>query len=68
LPTALELLREGRTTELWEKCCGFVDLNTEQFMTIQRQLLLEQIELLSRCELGNKLMLGAKPRSVEEFR
>jgi len=68
MPTALELLREGRTTELWEKCCGFIDLNIEQFMTIQHQLLLEQIELLERCELGNKLMQGARPRSVEEFR
>jgi hypothetical protein len=37
-------------------------------MSIQRRLLLEQIELLNNCELGNKVMRGAKPRSVEEFR
>jgi len=68
MPTALELLREGRTKELWDKCCGFVDLNIEQFMEIQNNLLLEQIQLLNKCELGNKIMRGAKPRSVEEFR
>lgn len=68
MPSALELLRDGRTEELWQKCCGFIDLSMEQFMTVQRRLLLEQIELLKRCELGDKVMRGAKPRSVEEFR
>ena len=68
MPSALELLREGRTEELWQKYCGFIDLSLEQFMTIQRRLLLEQIELLKKCELGNKIMRGVKPRSIEEFR
>jgi hypothetical protein len=67
MPTALELLREDRTEELWQKYCGFIDLNIEQFMTIQHQLLMEQLELLKRCELGKKLLRGARPRSVEEF-
>jgi len=68
MPSALELLREGRTEELWQRCCGFIDLSMEEFMGIQRRLLMEQIELLNRCELGKKVMRGAKPRSVEEFR
>ena len=68
MPTALELLREDRTAELWQKYCGFIDLNIEQFMSIQRQLLMEQVELLAGCELGNKVMRRLKPRSVEEFR
>jgi hypothetical protein len=68
MPEALELLREGRKRELWEKCCSFIDLNIEQFMAIQRRLLMEQIELLTNCELGRKVMRGARPRSVEEFR
>ena len=46
MPTAAELLKEGRYEELWRRCCGFIDLDIEQFMTIQRQLLMEQIELL----------------------
>ncbi len=65
---AAELLREGRDQEFWTKYCGFVDLNIEQFMTIQRRLLMEQINLLTSCKLGNQVMRGARPRSVEEFR
>jgi hypothetical protein len=63
-----EFVKQGKNKELWERCCGFIDLNIEQFMTIQHQLLLEQIELLKRCELGKRMMRGAQPRSVEEFR
>ena len=63
-----ELLRQGRKEELWQMCCGFIDLSLEQFMAIQRRLLLEQIELLKNCELGRKVMRGAMPETVEEFR
>jgi hypothetical protein len=65
---AAELLKQGKTKELWERCCGFIDLNMDQFMNIQHQLLLEQIELLKNCELGKKVMRGAQPSSIEEFR
>jgi hypothetical protein len=64
----IDLLREGRREELWQMCCGFLDLNLEEFMTIQRRLLLEQIELLKNCELGKKLFHGAMPQSIEDFR
>ena len=68
MPKAIELLRQGRNEELWQMCCGFLSLNLEQFMTIQKRLLLEQIELLNRCVLGKKIMRGAKPETMEEFR
>ena len=68
MPDALDLLREGRNKELWKKCCGFLDLSIDEFMDIQKRLLLEQLELLNNCEMGNHIMRGAKPRSVEEFR
>ena len=68
MPEALELLREGRHRELWQKCCGFIDLDITQFMNIQRRRLLEQIDLLGRCELGKRLMGGGAPWTVEEFR
>jgi len=64
---AIELLRQGKKEELWQLCCGFIDLSMEQFMAIQRRLLLEQLELLKGCELGRKVMRGAEPSSVEEF-
>ncbi len=63
-----ELLRQGRHGELWQICCGFLDLSLDQFMSIQEQLLLEQIELLKRCKLGRKVMQGAMPETIEEFR
>jgi len=66
--TPLDLLRQGRKEELWQMCCGFIDLSLEQFMAIQKRLLLEQIELLRSCELGRKVMRGAMPETVEEFR
>jgi len=64
----IEALRQGRKNELWQMCCGFVDLTLEQVMAIQKRLLLEQIALLNRCELGRRLMRGATPTTVDEFR
>jgi len=62
-----ELLQQGKTKELWQKCCGFIDLSMDEFMTIQQRLLLEQIELLKGCELGRRVMRGTNPRSLKEF-
>ncbi|MFP3899166.1 MAG: GH3 auxin-responsive promoter family protein [Dehalococcoidia bacterium] len=64
----LELLRQGKKTELWQMCCGFLNLSLEEFMIIQKRLLLEQIELLKDCEMGRRLMHGAMPETVQEFR
>lgn len=65
---AAELLREGKTEELWQRCCSFIDLSIDEFMAIQKRLLLEQLELLKRCELGRYIVNGANPYTVEEFR
>ena len=64
----IDLLREGRKEELWQTCCGFLYLSLEQFMAIQKRLLLEEIELLKNCELGRRVMCGAMPKTVEELR
>jgi hypothetical protein len=64
----LDLMREGRKEELWQMCCGFIYFNLEQFMDIQKRLLLEEIELLQNSELGRRVMGGASPKTVEEFR
>ena len=63
-----ELITQGKNEELWQRCCGFIDLSLEDCMSIQRRLLLEQIELLKKCKLGRSLMRGANPVTVEEFR
>jgi len=67
MATTLELLREGRRGEIWQKYCGFIDLSLQDFMEIQKRLLMEQIALLSRCELGRMLFGNRVPTSVEEF-
>ncbi len=63
-----ELIQENRNDELWQRCCGFIDLSMDEFMNIQKQSLLEQIELVKQSKLGQKVMRGALPTSVEEFR
>ncbi|MHB1391553.1 MAG: GH3 family acyl-acid amido synthetase [Clostridia bacterium] len=64
-----EMLRQEEYEKIWDKYCGFLDLNLKEFMHIQERLLMEQIELLSRCKLGQKIMgKGVKPATVEEFR
>jgi len=63
-----ELLRQGRWDEIWQKYCGFLDLSLEEFMEVQRRLLMEQTDLLTRCELGQKITRNTVPHSVSEFR
>jgi hypothetical protein len=63
-----QLIHEKRYDEVWQMSCGFLDLSLEQFMAIQRRLLLEQIGLLKNCQLGRKILRGTNPETVEEFR
>jgi len=64
----IDLLRQGRKEELWQMCCGFIDLPLAHLMAIQKRLLLEQIGLLKNSKVGRKAMRGAMPDTVEEFR
>ncbi len=68
MPTVKELLRTGRKEDLWQMCCGFLDLSIEQFMSIQNRLMLEQIELLNASVIGRKIFKGTVPQDVGEFR
>lgn len=67
MKTATHLLRQGRTDQLWTKYCGFLDLHIEDFMEIQKRLLMEQMELIYPSAIGRKLM-PRLPTSIEEFR
>jgi len=64
----VDLLKENKKNEMWQMCCGFMDLSIDQFMTIQRRLMSEQVELLKASHLGRKIMRGAMPDSLDEFR
>jgi hypothetical protein len=68
LAKALDLLREDRKQDIWTKFCGFLDLSPDEFMYIQERLLLEQIQLVSKNEIGRYFFGDHPPRSLEEFR
>ncbi len=68
MTTIADLLKQGRTEEAWQRCCGFIDLSLPDFMRIQSRLLEEQLELMKRSELGKFLMNGAAATTVADFR
>lgn len=68
MTTLDELFRQGNHEELWQRCCGFIELKLPDFMNIQTRLLKEQITLLKKCELGRSILRGANPETVAEFR
>ncbi|UCC77891.1 MAG: GH3 auxin-responsive promoter family protein [Anaerolineales bacterium] len=68
MTSAVDLLRQGRVEDLWRNYCGFVDLSLDEFMYIQKRLLLEQLQFLRDMPLARKIMGDAAPATVEEFR
>lgn len=62
-----ELFKTGNQERIWQKYCGFLDLSLQEFMEIQEQLLMEQIELVYGSPLAKKFM-PKKPKDVSEFR
>ena len=63
-----EKLKKVSCSELWEEYCGFLDFSLDEYMDIQRRLLTEQIDLMSKSGLGLRLMGTHKPETLEEFR
>lgn len=63
-----EKLRKKQYELIWQEYCGFLDLTMPQYMEIQYRLMLEQLELYAQCELGNHIMKGKRPSTIDEFR
>lgn len=63
-----QLLKQKKYKEIWQRYCSFLDFSIDEFMAIQERLLLEQLEIYGKSELGKKIMKGQTPRSVDEFR
>ena len=63
-----EKLSKDSPKEIWQEYCGFLDLSMEEYMQIQKSLLIEQIKLLSDSKLGKRLLKNTIPQSVDEFR
>ncbi len=62
-----ELLRTGDQERIWQKYCGFFDLSLPEFMGIQKELLMQHIDIISESTLAKRFM-PRKPRDVSEFR
>lgn len=63
-----KLLREGRKSELWEMYCGYIHLDLEEFMGIQKRLFMEQLNLVSSSKIGQSILGDNIPKNIEEFR
>ncbi|MBA7691440.1 hypothetical protein ES703_99984 [subsurface metagenome] len=53
--------------EIWERYCGFLHLNIDEFMEIQQELLMDQVDRLAASKLGKLIIGDKKPSSVEDF-
>lgn len=63
-----DMLKKGEYNEIWQKYCGFLSLSMEEYMKIQNRLMEEQIQLFSHCELGQSILQGKYPQTIDEFR
>ena len=63
-----EKLHEYTREEIWEEYCGFLTLSSAEFMSIQKRLLLEQMEIWSESSMGQRILKGKKPRTIDDFR
>jgi hypothetical protein len=63
-----DLLRQGRTQELWNMCCGYLHMSLDETMAVQHRLMADQLNLLNDSALGRKLFRGHQPATVDEFR
>ncbi len=63
-----EKLRTASKDQIWQEYCGFLDMSMEEYMAVQRRLVMEQISMWSRSELGKRICRRGVPRNLEEFR
>jgi hypothetical protein len=63
-----EYLRTMSKAKIWDRYCGFFNLNVNEFMEIQDHLLMEEIELVSGSGLSGKIVNGIFPNTLENFR
>ena len=60
-----EQLQKQQYQEIWNQYCGFLDLNMEEYMNIQKRLMEEQISLWSNSTIGKTILKGSScPRSL----
>lgn len=63
-----EKLRRYTKAEIWDEYCGFLNMTMDEYMTMQKRLVMEEIDIWCSCELGQRILKGKKPHTLEEFR
>ncbi len=53
--------------EIWKEYCGFLDLSLDKFMQIQHRLLMEQMHLWEKSELGQSILKGKSLSDIKDF-
>ena len=59
-----EQLQKQQYQEIWNQYCGFLDLNMEEYMNIQKRLMEEQISLWSNSTIGKTILKGKTPGNI----
>ena len=54
--------------EIWNSFCGFLEYSMEEYMEVQTRLIEEQINYWVNCEVGQSILDGQVPKSIDEFR
>lgn len=67
MTTAAELIRSGNKEKLWNKYCGYLDLDIREYMQIQERLLLEEINIIKDSNLGRYFFGRRTPKNISEF-
>ncbi|MDH8677831.1 GH3 auxin-responsive promoter family protein [Fusibacter bizertensis] len=63
-----KMLSEKQYDQIWSFYCGFLDLSLEQYMDIQKRLMIEQMNLWCASPLGKSILKGKNPKTLDEFR
>lgn len=61
-------LKRHQYQEVWQQYCGFLELSMQDYMRIQHRLMEEQIRLWTASGVGQKILQGKRPQTVEDFR
>lgn len=54
--------------EVWDTFCGFLDYSMSEYMEVQTRLMEEQIDYWVNSKVGQSILKGAKPKTIDEFR
>ena len=68
MPKAVELLRQGRSEELWQMCCGFLSLNLGRIHGYTETAVAGAIRVIEQVSPGQEDYARGRAEDLEEFR